>query len=197
MEKHSDWNIAKSLELYQIPNWGEGFFGVNQEGDLCVYPDQNPNGPVINIKNIIEEVRKEGIGLPAVFRFHDILRSRIQSLNQTFRDIIEEAQYEGQYFGVYPIKVNQLREVIEEVVEAGREYNYGLEAGSKSELLAVLAYNKNPESLTILNGYKDHEYLKLAMLGKKIGRNIVIVIEKFSEIYPVLKLIHYLNYCMR
>jgi len=123
-----------------------------------------------------------------LIRFHDILRSQVQKLNKTFNAVISEAKYLGQFKGVYPIKVNQMREVVEEIIEAGEEFNFGLEAGSKPELLAVLAYNANPECLTVLNGYKDEEYLKLALLGSKLGRKVIIVIEKFSELPKVLKL---------
>ena len=126
--------------------------------------------------------------LPVVVRFHDILRSQVSILNKSFIEAIEENKYEGRYTGVFPIKVNQMREVVEEVVDAGTNYNYGLEAGSKPELLAVLAYNTNRNSLTVLNGYKDHDYLRLAMLGTRMGRNTVIVIENFSEVNDILKI---------
>lgn len=182
-----NWTINDSKHLYQVPRWGDGYFDICDEGDLCVSPTKNPKGPKINIRKVIEEVKKEGLTFPAVIRFHDILRNQIRHLNQQFHKTIREAGYRGSYAGVYPVKVNQLREVIEEVVDVGNEFNYGLEAGSKPELLAALAYNTNPEALTILNGYKDREYLKLAMLGCQMGRKVVIVIEKFSEIFPVLE----------
>lgn len=184
----NNWTIEDSLQTYQISRWGEGYFGISKDGDMCVYPDKTPSGPVINIKDVIKEVEEEGIGFPVVFRFHDILRSQVKNLNELFRQVIKEAEYDGKYMGVYPIKVNQLREVIEEITDIGAQYDYGLEAGSKPELLAVLAYNNNPNALTILNGYKDKEYIELAMLGTMIGRKIVIVIEKLSEIKTVLEL---------
>lgn len=187
-KKSAQWTINDSSKLYQIPSWGDGYFGINDQGNLCVYPTKDPNGPQINIKEVIDEVKKENLGFPCVVRFHDILRDRVRDLNLSFESIIKEADYKGEYYGVYPIKVNQLREVVEEIADAGSDFNYGLEAGSKPELMAVLAYNKNPRALTILNGYKDEQYMKLAMLGTKIGRNMVIVIEKFSEIYQVLKM---------
>jgi arginine decarboxylase len=184
---NNSWSIEDSINTYQIDRWGEDYFGISKEGDLSVFPTKNKNGPLINIKKVIDEAIKEGISFPAVIRFHDILRSQVTKLNETFNKTISEAGYKGTYFGVYPIKVNQLREVIEEITDVGAEYNYGLEAGSKAELLAVLAYNTNPNSLTILNGYKDNEYMRLAMLGTKIGKKIVIVVEKLSEINSILK----------
>tara|TARA_Y100000768_G_scaffold388508_1_gene384838 strand:+ start:1885 stop:3825 length:1941 start_codon:yes stop_codon:yes gene_type:complete len=187
-KKLKKWSLKDSTELYQISKWGEGYFGLNAEGDLCVIPQKNIEGPKINIREVIEEAKKENLGFPLVMRFHDILRDRIRDLNQSFLNIIKEAEYKGDYYGVYPIKVNQLREVVEEIVEAGSDYNYGLEAGSKPELMAVLAYNTNPTALTILNGYKDYQYMKLAMLGTKLGRKMIIVIEKFSELQQVLEI---------
>ncbi|MEI8348490.1 MAG: biosynthetic arginine decarboxylase, partial [Pseudomonadota bacterium] len=147
----------------------------------------------IDITEVIEEIRAKNITLPTVIRFHDILRSQVVNLNRTFRDVIENAGYQGHYYGVYPIKVNQMREVVEEIIDAGAPYNFGLEAGSKPELLAALAMNTNRDSLTILNGYKDEDYLRLALLGRKLGRKIIVVIEKFSELPLLLKLSQEMN----
>lgn len=183
---NDSWTIEDSIYTYQVNRWGEGYFNINNKGELCVLPTKSLTGPMISIKEVVEEAKKEGITFPAVFRFHDILRSQIKNLNEMFAQTIKAANFNGSYYGVYPIKVNQLREVVEEIVDVGEQYNYGLEAGSKAELLTVLAYNSNPNALTILNGYKDKDYMRLAMLGNKIGRNIVIVIEKFSEIHRVL-----------
>ncbi|MFT6633466.1 MAG: arginine decarboxylase [Bacteriovoracaceae bacterium] len=185
---NSNWSIDDSLHAYQIKRWGEGYFGVNTKGNLCVYPTKDEQGPTIDIRAVIDEAKREGVSFPAVFRFHDILRSQVRILNETFNTVIKEANFKGEYHGVYPIKVNQLREVVEEITDVAIEYNYGLEAGSKPELLTVLAYNTNPNSLTILNGYKDKDYMRLAMLGTQIGRNIVIVIEKYSEIFKILEI---------
>lgn len=187
MKQSHDWNINDAMNIYQVDRWSDGYFRINETGDLSVYPDKDPNGPHINMRYVIDEVKREGISFPAVIRFHDILRSQVRNLNNTFKTTIKEASFGGEYFGVYPIKVNQLREVIEEITDVAKEYNYGLEAGSKAELLTVLAYNDNPNSLTILNGYKDREYMNLAMLGTSIGKKVVIVIEKFSEIFSVLE----------
>lgn len=187
-KKIQNWSIEDSLYTYQIQKWGEGYFGIGKSGNLCVYPTKNPEEKNICVYKVIEEAKKEGLSFPAVIRFHDILRSQVKILNTTFAETIAEANFKGQYFGVFPVKVNQLREVIEEITDVGNDYNYGLEAGSKPELLAALAYNQNENSLTILNGYKDKDYIRLAMLGSKLGRKIVIVIEKFSEIFNVLKI---------
>lgn len=181
------WTIEDSLHTYQINRWGDGYFGINNSGDLSVYPIKDSSGPIINIKSVIQEAQKEGVKFPAVFRFHDILRSQIIHLNETFKKTIKTAGFTGQYFGVFPVKVNQLREVIEEITDVGQSYNYGLEAGSKPELMSVLAYNHSPNALTILNGYKDKDYMRLGMLGTKIGRKVVVVIEKYSEIFKLLE----------
>ena len=187
------WDINDSLHLYQIDRWSDGYFNIHKDGELSVLPSKNKSQSWIKIKDVIDEAKKEGIQFPAVFRFHDILRSQVKSLNEIFNKTINQAKFQGKYCGVYPIKVNQLREVVEEITDIGSEYLYGLEAGSKPELLTVLAYNKNPNSLTILNGYKDKDYMRLALLGTQIGRNIVIVIEKYSEIFKVLEIAEEFN----
>ena len=184
----NNWSINNSLEEYQINSWGDEYFGINDYGNLCVYPDKLNKDESICLAHIINEVKEMKLNFPVVFRFHDILRSKVEELNSSFSNIINEAGFKGKYFGVFPIKVNQLREVVEEIVDAGDKFNYGLEAGSKSELMAVLAYNTNKNALTILNGYKDRDYLQLALLGTLIGKNIVIVIEKLSEAKIVIEL---------
>lgn len=189
LDNFESWSIEDAINAYQINRWSDGYFSVNDQGELSVLPTKDQKGPQISIPQVIEEMKKEGIGFPCVIRFHDILRSQVTKINETFNQVIKEADFNGEYFGVFPIKVNQLREVIEEVVDVGANYNYGLEAGSKAELLTVLAYNQNPNSLTICNGYKDKEYLQLACLGSKIGNKVVIVIEKFSELPMILEVI--------
>lgn len=179
-----EWTREDAEKTYNINTWGEGYFDIDPEGNLIV--QTNVNSKPIVIKEVVEEMYSQGVSFPAVLRFHDILRSQVQKINETFNKHITEAKYNGKYNGVYPIKVNQMREVIEEIVEAGSPYGYGLEAGSKAELLAVLAYNTNKDALTILNGYKDEDYISLALMGLQLGRNIIIVIEKFSEIQKVL-----------
>ncbi len=187
------WNVDKSRELYNIEGWSNGYFGISEAGNLEIRPEGPISKERICFKKVISEIKDEGIQFPIVLRFHDILRARVRDLNITFSDVIKEYEYAGRFQGVYPIKVNQMREVVEEIVEAGNEFDYGLEAGSKAELMAVLAYNTNKNSLTILNGYKDEEYLRLALLGRKLGRKIVIVIEKFSEVSKIINLSKKLN----
>ena len=182
------WTTQDSDELYSINRWGQGYFAINDKGNLTILPEKSTEGPVIDIQEVIEEIKRKKIALPCVVRFHDILRSQVVTINRLFRQIIESAGYRGRYFGVYPIKVNQLREVVEEIIDAGGPYDYGLESGSKPELMAALAYNTNPNSLTIVNGYKDATYLRLALLGNKMGKKIIIVIEKLSELPTLLSL---------
>jgi arginine decarboxylase len=183
-----EWNINDANDIYQISRWGEGYFTVNEKGDLCINPTCKENGPLINIMEVVEEMKDKKIPFPTVIRFHDILRSQVTNLNKTFRETIEEARFTGSYFGVYPIKVNQMREVVEEIVDAGAPYNYGLEAGSKPELIAALAMNTNQNSLTVVNGYKDRDLLRLALLGIQLGRKVIVVIEKYTELTDLMAL---------
>lgn len=183
-----EWTISDANDIYQISRWGEGYFSVSEKGDLCVNPTRMENGPVINMMEVLEEMKNKNIAFPAVIRFHDILRSQVANLNKTFRALIEEAKFTGSYFGVYPIKVNQMREVVEEIVDAGAPFNYGLEAGSKPELLAALAMNTNQNSLTVVNGYKDRDLLRLALLGNQLGRKVVVVVEKYSELLDLMEI---------
>ena len=175
-------------ELYKISRWGNGYFSVNSRGHLCVLPERREDGPRIDIMEVIAEMREQGIAFPAVIRFHDVLRSQVSLLNTTFRDVIAENGYQGGFLAVYPIKVNQMREVVEEILDAGAPFDHGLEAGSKAELMAALAYNANPGALTVLNGYKDEDYVRLALLGRKLGRRVVIVVENFSEFSMIVRL---------
>lgn len=181
-----EWSREEAEKTYNISTWGEGYFDVSSQGDLVVRPSQESKD--IIIREVVQEMRSQGVSLPAVIRFHDILRAQVRKINTTFAEVIKEANFNGEYCGVYPVKVNQMREVVEEIVDAGEKYNYGLEAGSKPELLSVLAYNNNPNALTVLNGYKDEDYLSLALMGRQLGRKVIIVIEKFSELPKLLKL---------
>jgi arginine decarboxylase len=137
--------------------------------------------------DVVEDIRERGIGFPCVVRFQDVLRARVKQINESFARSVAEQNYAGRYFGVYPTKVNQMREVVDEIVDAGAPYHYGLEAGSKGELLIVLAMNTDPEALTICNGYKDDDFLRLALLGRKLGRKVIVVIEKLSELPALLR----------
>jgi len=175
------WTIGDSLDTYAIRNWGAGYFGINEKGNVCVHPG-GPDSPNFDLKDLVDEVRRRGISLPLLIRFTDVLRHRVVHLNEAFRKAISEYGYKSHYRGVYPIKVNQHRFVVEQIVDAGKPYGYGLEAGSKPELLAVMALVDDPESLIVCNGYKDEEYVETALYASKLGRKVVMVVEKPSEL---------------
>jgi arginine decarboxylase len=175
------WNVADSAETYGVKYWGNNYFSINDAGNAQAHP-AGPDGARIDLKELVDEVARRGIGLPLLIRFSDVLRSRIVELNETFRRAIAEYGYKGAYKGVYPIKVNQHRYVVEEIVQFGRPYHYGLEAGSKPELLAVMAMLDDEEALIVCNGYKDEEYIETALTASKLGRTVLIVVEKFSEL---------------
>jgi len=183
----SDWSIDRATQYYNVAGWGAGFFSINEKGHVVVHPMGQP-GPVIDLMDVVEDIRERKIGFPCVVRFQDVLRARVKQINEAFGKAIAEMGYGGRYYGVYPIKVNQLREVVEEILDAGAPYHYGLEAGSKGELLVVLGMNTDPDAVTICNGYKDEEFLRLALLGRKLGRKIIVVIEKLSELPHLLRL---------
>jgi arginine decarboxylase len=187
MPRTKKWTIDDSENIYRVKRWGDGYFEIGQNGNLHITPVPSNTEMRIDFKAVVDEIKQEGIQFPVVVRFHDILRSQVALLNQTFKNTVKEAEYKGDYMGVYPVKVNQMREVVEEIVDAGTPFNYGLEAGSKAELLTVMALNKNAESLTILNGYKDEEFMRLALLSRKLGRKTIVVIEKFSELILLVK----------
>src|SRR5215212_3454353 len=175
------WTVADSTELYGVKAWGNNYFSVNEAGNVQAHP-VGPDGGRIDLKELVDEVARRGIGLPLLIRFSDVLKSRIVELNETFKTAIAEYGYKGQFKGVYPIKVNQHRYVVEEIVAFGRPYHYGLEAGSKPELLAVMAMLEDEEALIVCNGYKDEEYIETALTCSKLGRTVLIVVEKYSEL---------------
>jgi len=183
----SDWSIERATQYYNIAGWGAGYFSVNEKGHVAVHPHGQP-GPVIDMMDVVEDIVERKIGFPCLVRFQDVLRARVKQINETFQRVIADYKYAGRYYGVYPVKVNQMREVVDEIVDAGAPYHYGLEAGSKGELLIVLGMNADPEALTVCNGYKDEDYLRLALLGRKLGRKVIVVIEKISELPMLLKL---------
>jgi arginine decarboxylase len=175
------WTVADSAETYGVKYWGNNYFSINDAGNAQAHP-AGPDGARIDLKELVDEVARRGIGLPLLIRFSDVLKSRIVELNETFKRAIAEYGYKGEYKGVYPIKVNQHRYVVEEIVQFGRPYHYGLEAGSKPELLAVMAMLDDEEALVVCNGYKDEEYIETALMASKLGRTVLIVVEKFSEL---------------
>ncbi len=179
------WGVSDSLKMYSIENWGDQYFSINPAGSLTVHPRRG-EGPGIDLTSVIEEVKSQGLNLPVLIRFQDIIRHRVVALNEAFRKSIAEFSYGGRYQGVYPIKVNQMREVVEEIIDAGRPYDYGLEAGSKAELVAVIAMNTSPNALILCNGYKDYAFIKTALMGIKMGKRVIIIIEKLSELHQVI-----------
>lgn len=180
------WTSHDSAELYNVEAWGDGYFRIDEQGDLIVTPS-GPKGPSLNLKTLVDDLQGRGLRLPVVIRFSDILANRVKRIWQAFQDAIEEFDYQGQYKGVYPIKVNQERLVVEELVRFGAPYNLGLEAGSKPELLIALAMQSNKDALIICNGYKDAEYIELALTSLKMGRQLVIVLDRFAEIRTVIQ----------
>ncbi len=179
------WSIAEAGELYDVSRWGKGYFSVGNNGHLWVHPGKEP-ARGIDLKELVDNLQLRGISLPLLIRFGEILQHRLGEMHQAFQNSITEQGYKGSYCCVYPIKVNQQRQVVEEVFKYGRPYRFGLEAGSKPELLAVLAIADN-ETPIICNGFKDDEYIEMAMLSKKIGRQIIPVVEKYTELDLILK----------
>jgi arginine decarboxylase len=181
------WTIDDSRELYNVKGWGVSYFDINEEGHATVSPLKE-NGPTIDLTEIMKDLSRKDIATPVLLRFPDILDSRIEKINSCFEKAIEEYQFSGHFYNVFPIKVNQQRAVLEEVLQHGKKFNIGLEAGSKSELHAVLANVDNPKSLIICNGYKDEDFLELALLAQKMGKNIYLVVEKLVELSLIIKL---------
>ncbi len=175
------WTIEDAIDLYNIRHWGHRFFSVSDRGNLVVHPG-GPEDVRLDLRDLVEEVRQRGISPPLLIRFSQILGARVVELNESFRRAIAEYDFKGSYRGVYPIKVNQERYVVERLLAAGTPYHFGLEAGSKPELLAVLGMLEDEEALVVCNGYKDEEYVETALLGSKLGRHVVLVVEKFSEL---------------
>jgi arginine decarboxylase len=175
------WTPADSLDLYNIRGWGNDYFSIDGHGHMVVHPGGH-GSPAIDLKELVDEVRERGIGLPLLIRFSEIIKARVVELNEAFGRAISEYGYQGAYRGVYPIKVNQDRYLVERLVGYGRPYHYGLEAGSKPELLAVMAMLEDEEAIIICNGYKDEEYIETALLASKLGRHVILVVEKPSEL---------------
>ena len=182
----TEWDVEAAISTYNVDGWGSDYFTVNEAGNVEVRPLQE-NGGSIDILEVVNEARERGLGFPLVIRFQDLLRHRVESVNRAFQNAITEFGYKNQYRGVFPIKVNQLREVIEEIVEAGEQFHFGLEAGSKPELVAALAMHKDPESLIICNGYKDRAFIRIALLGRKLGKTVIIVVEKLEELEQTIR----------
>jgi arginine decarboxylase len=175
------WRIEDSLELYSVQGWGVGYVGINAKGTVVVAPRKS-KGPQVDIKELVDELALRDVSVPVLLRFPDILDDRIEKISGCFAKAAAEYNYSGNYFSVYPIKVNQQRPVVEELVRHGKKFNIGLEAGSKPELHAVLAVMDNNDAIIICNGYKDEEFIELALLAQKMGKRVFIVVEKLNEL---------------
>lgn len=180
------WNAVKSAELYGVDAWGHGYFGVSPQGLATVRLQQGGKPVDVAFERIVRELYERGMSLPVLLRFSDILASRIQVINEAFAKAIKEYKYQGVYRGVYPIKVNQQQQAVQDVVTFGRMYHHGLEAGSKAELIAALAYMHDPEAYIVCNGYKDEEFVRLALSSLKMGLQTMLVLESLEELDIVL-----------
>jgi arginine decarboxylase len=180
------WKILDAIETYGVHRWGKGYFGVNSLGHVTVHPDKRPEH-AIDLKELVDQLQLRGIQLPILLRFTDILRHRVGEIADAFRSAMTEFGYTGHYCCVYPIKVNQQRHVVEEILDFGRPFKFGLEAGSKPELLAVLAITNGTDTPIICNGFKDDEFIRMTILARKIGKQIIPVVEKFTELESIVR----------
>ncbi|MFN2323319.1 MAG: biosynthetic arginine decarboxylase, partial [Trueperaceae bacterium] len=180
------FKVADAEELYAVPSWSSGYFEVGAGGDMHVTL-RNAPGPGTSIPKIVAGLVAEGRSLPVILRFPQIIEDRLDRINQAFQASIREAGYEARYQGVYPIKVNQRRVVVETIAEYGARYATGLEAGSKAELALILVQDTHPDALICCNGFKDDDFIHLALWGRKLGKNVVITLEKPSELERVLR----------
>src|SRR5437870_7067780 len=191
-EANGPWDIQQARNLYNIHGWGAKYFDINDAGRVIARPLRD-TGAAVDLTDVIEEAKARGLKFPVLIRFQDILRHRVEALNTAFRNSITEFNYQGKYRGVFPIKVNQLREVVEEILDAGKPFNFGLEVGSKPELFAGLALQAQTGSLIICNGYKDAEFIRMALLGTKLGKKVIMVVEKLEELRQIITISKQIN----
>lgn len=192
MELMEKWKIQDAKETYGVLNWGKGYFSINARGNVTVHPNKNPDQS-IDLKELVDQLQERGIQLPILLRFTDILRHRVGEMAEVFKNAIQEFDYKGTYCCVYPIKVNQQRHVVEEILDFGKPFRFGIEAGSKPELLAVLALTNGNNTPIICNGFKDDEFLKMTVLARKMGKHIIPVVEKFTELETLVRYAQELN----
>src|SRR5438552_5271333 len=185
-ELMDQWKVLDALETYEVRHWGKGYFGINERGHVTVHPNKRPEQS-IDLKNLVDQLQERGIQLPILLRFTDILRHRVGEIYDAFKTAITEYSYQGEYCCVYPIKVNQQRHVVEEILDFGKPYHFGLEAGSKPELLAVLALTNGDDTPIICNGFKDDEFIKMTALARKMGKQVIPVVEKFTELETIVR----------
>jgi len=181
------WDIQDARNLYNVHRWGAEYFDISETGRAIAKPLRDA-GASVDLTDVIEEAKARGLKFPVLIRFQDILRHRVESINLAFRSAIAEFNYHASYRGVFPIKVNQLREVVEEILDAGRPYDFGLEVGSKPELFAGLALQSQLGSLIVCNGYKDASFIRVALLGTKLGKKVIMVVEKLEELRHIITL---------
>ena len=185
--KVHNWTTADSTDLYAVEDWSNGYFNVSKNGEVnVVLRDSNGDRKPVSLRNIMDGLADRGTDAPVLLRFNDLLQARVQELNESFAKAIKEVDYKGVYRGVYPIKVNQQRQIVEEIVSCGKPYHYGLEAGSKPELFAAMAQMTDPEAFLMCNGYKDDEYIDLALMGQQMGLNIHLILEMPNELPAIL-----------
>ena len=186
--KVKNWTAADSAELYCVPDWGNDFFDVSRNGETTVRLIDSSGEPRhVSLVTLMKELAERGMEAPVLLRFRDLLRARVDELNRSFSGAIRKLDYQGKYRGVYPIKVNQQRHIVEEIVSYGARYHYGLEAGSKPELIAAMAYMQDAEAFLMCNGYKDDEFIDLALMGQRMGLNIHLILEMPNELPAILK----------
>lgn len=181
------WNIDKAADYYGIDRWGAGYFSINDSGDVVVTPEGKDIGPSLSLSKVAEEIEARGLSMPVLLRIENILGSQIKLLHETFRKVIKENDYRGLYKGVFPIKVNQQEQVIEAISQFGNDYNHGLEAGSKPELIAAISMLNNPDACLICNGYKDEEFIDLGLHAIRMGYQVFFVIEVPGEIDLIIE----------
>ena len=181
-----EWSIGDAKALYNVDGWGAGFIDINAPGHVVVRPDPNRPERTLDLHELAMDLEEQGVALPVLLRFSDILQTRIEQLSERFESAIREFEYTGGYTTVYPIKVNQQRHVVEEIFEFGRKHQVGLECGSKPELQAVLGLTESTEHLIVCNGYKDEEFMRLALMGQRLGHRVFIVLEQLSELDVLL-----------
>ena len=179
------WTTSDASDLYEVPRWGKGYFSVSRDGHMLVHPQKDPNRS-IDMKELVDRLQLRGLDLPILVRFNGILQNRLKEIHDAFAQAIRDHDYKGNYRCVYPIKVNQQRQVVEKILEYSRPYGFGLEAGSKPELLAVVAMC-DVDTPIICNGFKDSEFIEMALLAQKIGRRVIPVVEKYTELALILK----------
>ncbi|WP_080682135.1 biosynthetic arginine decarboxylase [Sorangium cellulosum] len=186
------WTTEDAKSLYMIDRWGRGYFDVSPDGNLTVAPLQE-RGSKIAIRDVVDAALEQGLRTPLLIRFQDLLHHRVRALNEAFNKAIAESKFRGTYRGVFPIKVNQLREVVEEILDAGKTYHYGVEVGSKPEVFAGLSVHHDPESLIVCNGYKDENFIRTALIGRKLGKKVILIAEKLSEVRMITRVAKDMN----